>query len=238
VRAIRILATYGQTSRLRPFVFRVGELVATPGWKAQAAALANAQGQHDLAIAISKMAARGGVPLTRDGYPSINVPKLPLRTLGAMENPLVLAMIRQESAFRADAVSPAGARGLMQLMPGTARQVARKINVAYSRTRLTTDPSYNLKLGQVYMSGMLQRFGGSYVLGLAAYNAGPQRVAKWKHARGQPRGNVFLAIDWIEQIPFAETRNYVQRILESLQVYRMQLDQSKTGATIEDDLKR
>jgi len=238
VRAISILATFDQTNRLRPFLFRVGELVDSPGWKAQAAALANARGQDDLAIAISKMAVKDGSILTRDGYPLIDILRSPTRTPQAVEKALVLAMIRQESAFRTGAVSPAGARGLMQLLPGTARQVARKVNVSYSKPRLTSDPGYNLKLGQAYMSDMLQRFGSSYVLALAAYNAGPLRVAKWTQSRGYPRDSLAVAIDWIEQIPFSETRNYVQRIVESLQVYRLRLDRSGAGTTIEDDLTR
>jgi len=238
VQAVRILGRYGQSNRLRPFVLRVGELSDSPGWKAQAAALASAHGQDDLAIAIAKQAAQIGHPPTNDGYPLIAIPNLPSPLPHAVETPLVLAMVRQESAFRANAVSPAGARGLMQLLPGTARQVARKINVSYSRPRLTSDPSYNLTLGQAYMSEMLQRFGGSYILALAAYNAGPERVAEWTRARGQPRDGVSPAIDWIEEIPFAETRNYVQRVLESLQVYRTRLDKSAASVTIEDDLKR
>lgn len=238
VRAVEILATYRQTNRLRPFVLRVGELKDSLGWKARAAALANAYGQHDLAIAISKQAEKSGRPLTRDGYPSIAIPESRPPLIQVVEKPLVLAMVRQESAFRANAVSPAGARGLMQLMPGTASQVARKINVPYSRSRLTTDPTYNLRLGEAYMAGLLQRFNGSYVLALAGYNAGPERAARWMHAHGQARESVDSAIDWIEQIPFDETRNYVQRILESLQVYRMQVDGSESGVTIEDDLTR
>ncbi len=238
VRAVEILAAYGQTSRLRPFVYRVGELQDSVAWQSQAAALANRHGQHHLAVAIAKMAAKDGRVLTVDGYPTVRVPKAPVPTLQTIEDPLVLAMVRQESAFRADAVSPAGARGLMQLMPGTARQVAPTINVSYSQPRLTTDTSYNLNLGQAYMAKMLQRFGGSTVLALAAYNAGPNRVEEWMRNSGRPRGDLFLAIDWIEQIPYAETRNYVQRILENLQVYRLRLGQSASGVTIADDLKR
>ncbi len=238
VRAVEILAAYKQTNRLRPFVLRVGELEDSLGWKALAAALANAHGQHDLAITISKQAERKGRPLMTDGYPSIATPESRPPSIPVLEKPLVLAMVRQESAFRTNAVSPAGARGLMQLMPGTASQVARKINVPYSRSRLTTDPTYNLKLGEAYMGGLLQRFDGSYVLALAAYNAGPERASTWMNANGQARESVNSAIDWIEQIPFEETRNYVQRILESLQIYRMQVDGSGSGVTIEDDLRR
>ena len=238
VRAVDILAVYGQTNRLRPFLLQIGELKTSTNWQAMAASLAANHGQHDLAIAISKQAARNGSLLISDSYPLVAIPKSPSSQRLIVETPLVLAIVRQESAFRAGAVSPAGARGLMQLMPGTARQVANRLNAFYSRTRLTTDPDFNLELGQAYMGQLLQRFGGSYVLALAAYNAGPVRAAEWKQTRNQNLEDVNTAVDWIEQIPYAETRNYVQRVLESLQVYRIRLGRSKAGLTLEDDLTR
>ena len=238
VRAVNILAAYGQTNRLRPFLLRIGELKTSANWRAMAASFATNHDQHDLAIAISKQAARSGNLLIYDSYPLIAIPKSPSSLRSVVETPLVLAIVRQESAFRAGAVSPAGARGLMQLMPGTARQVANRLNASYSRTRLTTDRNFNLELGRAYMGQLLQRFNGSYVLALASYNAGPVRAAEWKQSRSQNLQDVNTAIDWIEQIPYAETRNYVQRVLESLQVYRIRLGRSQAGLTLEDDLTR
>ncbi len=139
---------------------------------------------------------------------------------------------RLGSDFYTGAVSRAGARGLMQLMPRTAKRVARRIKVRYSRKKLRTDGAYNLRLGRAYLSGLTQDYGGSYVLALAAYNAGPARANRWIEAFGDPRAANVDPIDWIESIPFDETRNYVQRILESLVVYRRHLGVPDAGPLV------
>jgi soluble lytic murein transglycosylase len=108
----------------------------------------------------------------------------------------------------------------MQLMPQTALRVAHRLNISYSQNRLTHDPTYNLRLGQAYLANMLHDYDGSLILALAAYNAGPVRVERWLQRYGDPGPNIYDAIDWTESIPFAETRNYVQRVLENLMVYR------------------
>jgi len=118
-------------------------------------------------------------------------------------------------------VSGAGARGLMQLMPTTARQVARRLKVPYSRHKLLNDPDYNLMLGRAYLADLADKYDGSYILALAAYNAGPARADSWIRSFGDPRKAGVDPVDWIESLPFEETRNYVQRILESLVVYRV-----------------
>ena len=146
--------------------------------------------------------------------------------------------MRQESAFQADAVSPAGAQGLMQLMPKTASETARALKISHSPGRLS-EPDYNLKLGQAYLRDMIADFGGSYILALAAYNAGPKRAREWLKAHGDPRAGVEEAVDWIEMIPIEETRNYVQRVLENLQVYRLKGNGGSHEAQLaERDLKR
>jgi soluble lytic murein transglycosylase len=156
----------------------------------------------------------------------------------APESPLVFAVVRQESAFQTDAVSSAGAKGLMQLMPKTASDVARALNISHNPARLA-EPDYNLRLGQAYLRDMIAEFGGSYVLALAAYNAGPKRARDWLKAHGDPRAGVEQAVDWIEMIPFEETRNYIQRVLENLQVYRLKGNGGSHEAQIaERDLKR
>ncbi|NDH64222.1 MAG: lytic transglycosylase domain-containing protein, partial [Alphaproteobacteria bacterium] len=136
-----------------------------------------------------------------------------------------LALTRQESSFNAAAVSTSGALGLMQLLPGTARDVAGRLAVPFIQDKLTRDPAYNVQLGSQYMVEMLQRFGGSYEIALAAYNAGPNRVARWLEpsSLGDPRTGKIDMVDWIELIPFRETRNYVQRIMEGVAVYRSRL---------------
>ncbi|GAB4391022.1 MAG: lytic transglycosylase domain-containing protein [Kiloniellaceae bacterium] len=177
--------------------------------------LANSLGRQDVAIRTAKAARRGG----HEMHPLL-YPKRALPTGPAPEAALVLAVMRQESEFYAKARSPVGALGLMQLMPATARQTARGMGLPFSRDRLTSDPDYNLRLGQAYLAELLDRFDGSYVLALAAYNAGPARAERWIQEYGDPRNPAVDTIGWIERIPFSETRNYVQRILESLVVYR------------------
>jgi len=128
----------------------------------------------------------------------------------------------------------------MQLMPATARQVAARIDLPFSEGRLTADAGYNIQLGSTYFASLLEDFGGAHVLALAAYNAGPSRVRRWLRALGDPRTGEVDVIDWIEMIPFAETRNYVQRVLEGMQVYRHLLagDQKPELRLTEDMLGR
>ena len=133
----------------------------------------------------------------------------------------MLGLIRQESEFDAFAVSGAGARGLMQMMPASAKMAAKANNQAYRAEALTTDTVYNMQLGMTEWRGHLDRYGGSWVLAIASYNAGPNNVKKWLARNGDPRATD--PIDWIEQIPFSETRNYVQRVLENTEVYRARL---------------
>src|SRR5581483_10985915 len=137
-----------------------------------------------------------------------------------VELPAIYAVARQESAFRARAVSPVGAQGLLQLMPATAKEVADHLGLAYSADRLGTDSTYNATLGAAYLGSLLARFDGSYAMSFAAYNAGAGRVEEWARAYGDPRDPNTDVVGWIESIPIEETRNYVQRTLENLQVYR------------------
>ena len=141
--------------------------------------------------------------------------------------PVTLAITRQESAFDIKAKSRAGARGLMQLMPRTARITAKKNNYKYKRIYLTSRPAYNVKIGSFYFKEMLNKFNGSYVLALAAYNAGPSRVNRWLKIYGDPRKNEIDPVTWMELIPISETRNYVQRVIEGIYMYRMLVKNEK-----------
>ncbi|WP_421852284.1 lytic transglycosylase domain-containing protein [Oricola sp.] len=133
-------------------------------------------------------------------------------------------MARQESEFNVAARSRANALGLMQLLPGTAREVARESGIGYDRARLDSDGAYNAALGTAYLNAQLGRFDGSYILTFVAYNAGPSRSRAWIKRFGDPRGkSLEEVIDWVEMIPFSETRNYVQRVMENLQVYKARL---------------
>lgn len=164
-----------------------------------------------------------GRRLRQDGLVTVGpaYPRPEIITGNDVETSLVRAVARQESNFDSQAVSPAGARGLMQLMPATASRIAKSAGTAYSRSRLTADAAYNIRLGSAYLQRLLDRYDGTYVLSIAAYNAGPSRVSEWIRRYGDPReGDSDAMIDWIERIPFSETRNYVQRVIENLQVYR------------------
>ena len=132
---------------------------------------------------------------------------------------LILAVIRQESEFDEEATSYVGARGLMQLMTYTAKIVAKQAKLSYSKNKLK-NPDYNIKLGSYYLAGLLENYEGSYPFALAAYNAGPKRVKYWKKINGDPQKGKINYVDWIELIKFKETRNYVQRVLENVNVYR------------------
>ena len=215
VQAILLLDQLGQKDLVRPFVLRLADTVDSPGEHALAAGLAHGMGRPDLAVAAAKRSARRGVYVISRAYPR---PALP-DDIDA-ETALVLAVARQESEFNTSAVSPAGARGLMQLMPATARYEAKRLRVGYSETRLLGDAHYNLRLGGSYLSKLVDAYQGSYVMALAAYNAGGSRIHKWMRNWGDPRLGEIGMVDWIELIPIAETRNFVQRVLENLQVYR------------------
>lgn len=211
----------------------------TPGWAAMTSALAQSLKRPDLAIRIAKQAARDGHPMPQSGYPRVKPPKLLTKWgLKRPEVPLVLGVIRQESLFRQYAKSSANAQGLMQILPSTASGVAKKLRLPYSKRKLTRDPTYNLILGQAYLAGLIKEFKGSYVLTLAAYNAGPGRARQWIKDHGDPRKREIDAIDWVEMIPFYETRNYVQRVMENLHVYRAILSPTQIALAPERELNR
>ena len=232
VRAIRLLTAAGERESQRAFLLRLADLSDAGSWKDLTASLAHEIDRPDLAVAVARQSIRAGTPLVRNGYPVLPVAET------VVESPLVYAIVRQESAFDVSAVSPAGAQGLMQLMPGTARGIAGTLGLPYSPSDLTGSPQYNLSLGSAYIANLLDRFAGSYILALAAYNAGPSRVNQWLSINGDPRAGTEAAIDWIELIPFSETRNYVQRCLENLQVYRARTGTMQLAQTPDADLVR
>jgi soluble lytic murein transglycosylase len=158
-------------------------------------------------------------------------PMLPLPSnIKAPETALIQAIIRQESEFAYWVSSPVGARGLMQLMPATAKLEAKAAGMPFVPARLTTDPEYNMRLGAQHLVRNLDRFDGSYPLTAAAYNAGGGNVQRWLTSYGDPRTGAISYVDWMEMIPFRETRNYVQRVLEGLEVYRLRLAQQSIPA--------
>lgn len=233
VRIVRGLADAEAADFAKPFMLKLSDLAKTPGEHALVAALSGEISRPDLAVAVARRASYAGVTLLALGYPLTPVPPG-----GSVEGPLVLAMARQESGFDQNAVSNAGARGILQLMPATAKRVAKDLQIPFSQQRLLTDPQYNLTLGRGFLEDMLDHYGGSYVLAVAAYNAGPARVSQWVHDMGDPRAKEVDVIDWVEAIPFRETRTYVQRVLENLQVYRLRVGDRNLAFSLALDLKR
>jgi soluble lytic murein transglycosylase len=191
-------------------------------------------GQPHFAVRVAKNVARKGILIYPAYYPVTELAGYASK----IEPALAMAIARQETELNQRAISPAGARGLMQLMPRTAKKVAGWIGEEYSRDRLTEDWQYNARLGQTYLARRIDQFGGSYVMAAAAYNAGATRVDTWVGAYGDPRLPGTDMIDWIETIPFSETRNYVQRVMEGLYVYRARLTGVAGPMSIELDLAR
>jgi soluble lytic murein transglycosylase len=233
VRAATLFLAAGDRARAATFLMRMAGAAETDLDFAMLAALAESHGRVDLAIAVARRAIEAGMPLMMRGYPVTALP-----SGGSAERPLVLAIVRQESAFAPDAMSPVGARGLMQLMPATAKSVAGRLQLPFSLPRLTTDGVYNVTLGRSYIEEMIEDFGGSYPLAIAAYNAGPGRVRQWLREFGDPRGHDLNMVDWIEMIPFTETRIYVKRVLENLQIYRGQNRDNAAAFSLMADLAR
>ena len=231
VRLTRMLAEIGVSDVAKPFLLRLDATAKTPAAHELVATLADAAGCLDVALSAAKLA-NPGVPSLALGFPVI-----PVQANGSAEPPLVLAITRQESGFDPMAVSRSDARGLMQLKSSTAKDVARALAMPFSADRLLTDPHYNLTLGTAYLDKLLDTFGRSLVLSIAAYNAGPVRVQQWLTTYGDPRDATVDVVDWVEGIPFSETRNYVQRVLENLQIYRLRLGDKERAFTLARDLK-
>jgi soluble lytic murein transglycosylase len=196
--------------------------LTSPGELALLAVLAEKQGNHFMALKVGKIAAQRGIDVGALSHPLGVIPDS--ANISGSGKALAYAIARQESEFNVGAVSSAGARGLLQLMPGTARQLAKKAGLTFSQTRLTSDAGYNATLGAAFLGEQLDRFSGSYVLTFAGYNAGPNRAAQWVAKYGDPRGkDVDAVVDWVERIPYTETRSYVQRVMENYEVYKMRI---------------
>ena len=199
-----------------------------------AAKLATKIERYDFAIQISKKASYEKRFYNIYNYPIITTPRtINKKTMPSPE--LILAIIRQESEFDRRANSYVGARGMMQLMKYTAKIVAKQAKLPYSISGLTKDPEYNIKLGSYYFNSLLEQYNGVYPFAIAAYNAGPNRVKTWRRINGDPTKNKISYVDWIELIRFKETRNYVQRVLENVNVYKYMINQNPV--TINDFFK-
>lgn len=220
-------------ARLRWFFAHVAKSLDKTGLS-QLSELSLELDRPNVALAIAKEAAKRGIIIPKSYFP---VTELATYSVDVAPE-IAMAIARRESELNAGAISPAGARGLMQIMPATARKVAKDIGVSYSKQRLTSDWRYNAQLGTAYLGGLLELFDGSYILAFAGYNAGPHRAQKWIEEYGDPRDSLIDQVDWIEHIPFRETRNYVMRVMESLHVYRARLKGKTPPLQLTQDLTR
>ncbi len=228
-RGAAYLVSWGEPRRAEMFLLRLDEISADTVDRRLAARLATGLGLPDAAVAMARRAGTAGVIEIDTGWPvAAQIPPD-----AGLDPDLALGIIRQESSFDGTTVSPVGARGLMQLMPATAIQVGRQLGIPVPIMTLTTDSNLNIRLGTAYLRGLLDQFGGTEPYAIAAYNAGPGHIAEWSAAAGDPPSDGSDMIDWIEQIPFGETRNYVQRVIENQVIYA-----ALTGATTPHPLTR
>ena len=222
IKTILLLKELDKSRYAKDFLKHLARLNVEQGSEILAGELATKIGRYDFAIQIAKQASYEKRFYNQINYPIIKTPKI-INNKTMPKSELILAIIRQESEFDQKANSSAGARGMMQLMTYTAKLIAKQAKLPYVKSRLKTDPLYNIKLGSYYIAGLLEEYEGSYPFALAAYNAGPKRVKYWKKINKDPQKGQIKYVDWIELIKFKETRNYVQRVLENINVYRYML---------------
>lgn len=237
VRALRLMAEVGAQRDFESIAFYLDDTLDDPMEIELLSQMAREQSYHRTALRSAKAGLFRNVVATSAAYPTLELPRV-VEQRGRPEPALVHAIIRQESEFDPGAISSANARGLMQLIPSTAQLQARREGMGFERSALTSDPQYNMTLGSAHLADLIDNFGGSYVLAIAAYNAGPTNVRNWINEWGDPRTSSVDVVDWIELIPFSETRNYVQRVMENLQVYRHRLAGTPVQIQIERDLHR
>jgi soluble lytic murein transglycosylase len=235
VRAATILYKLGEKSLVRSFVTDLAEENSNA---ATIAALGQLTAQHDDAqsmFLMGKAALARGLALDQYAFPAIGVPSVnPVG--GKVDRCIIYSIVRTESAFDQRDKSAAKAVGLMQVTPEAGRDTAKRFGITYDWNRLVSDPVYNTQMGTAEIAALLKDYRGSYILTFAGYNAGRGRVSQWVAQHGDPRDPKVDAVDWVERIPFSETRNYVQRVMENLQVYRARF--GATTATVEPNLHR
>jgi soluble lytic murein transglycosylase len=237
VRAIGIALANDMDSVTAQFFIALSREMTNPGEVVLLLELAKLSGQPQLALRLAKIAFNRDLPVGDYALPIGVLPAFKSLLADRVDPALVHALSRQESEFNAGAKSPVGASGLMQLMPGTAKAVAKQYNIKFTAAQLI-NPTYNVQLGEAHLRDLIDSYSGSYFLALAAYNAGGGRVQEWMKAFGDPRDARTDPIDWIERIPFSETRDYVKKIMETLQLYRSRLAGSEKALQLVQDLNR
>lgn len=235
MRAAILLAETGRLASFERFSFALDDVMETASEHQMLFDIGAGYLEMRAALRGAKAGLGRGLVAPDALFPLLSLPSSPRS--GSAEPALVLALSRQESEFNARAISSADARGLMQMVPRYAQAEAKMVGLPFKSSWLTDDPQYNLRLGRGFLDDLVDNFGGSYILAAAAYNAGPSRVRQWLNDFGDPRVNAD-PVDWIESIPFAETRNYVQRVLENTQVYRHRLAGTPVDIQLSEDLRR
>ena len=235
VHAASLLGEMGERYWFRIFMRHLDDQIVEPGEFVLLARKGIQYGIPDASVRAAKVSALTSAELPELSFPLLYVPD---DVAQFAEPALILGLSRQESEFNPRAISPAGARGLMQLMPDTARITANKERMPYRRSALLDDPGYNMTVGAAHLSHLLDRFDGSYVMTLAGYNAGARRPERWARDYGDPRDPNVDPVDWVELIPFTETRNYVQSVLANIQVYRARMNGQQLEWRLSDDLTR
>ena len=231
--ALRLLSQAGEKSLVRVFGLHLGDTVRTPVELAVVMDAIQGLGEQELSLLAYRRGAQRNIILHERGYPL----RTPPSVMGGAEPAFVLAITRQESQFDPRVRSSADARGMMQLLPGTGRDTARKIGVSWDESQLW-NPEYNMRLGSAYLQQIADRFNGSYIMAAAGYNAGPGRPAQWIEFCGDPRSATADPLDFIECVPFSETRNYIMNVMSNVQMYRARLASGRAPITLSQDLKR
>ena len=229
VRVVELLIAVGEKEAMGALASEAAKHLENPGQVAALAIAAERAQNARFSLTLGKLASYRGVAIDDAAFPSFGIPAFSALPNSAPKS-LVFAVARQESAFEPRVVSIAGAVGLMQMLPSTARHTAALAHVGYDPHRLMTEPAFNAQLGASFLGELLGTEKGSYILTLAAYNAGPGRASQWINAYGDPRRPNVDPIDWVERIPLAETRNYVQRVLENFVVYRAKFGEETVRA--------
>ncbi|MET3560190.1 soluble lytic murein transglycosylase [Bartonella japonica] len=222
IKVIQRLESAGYADFAKFFYRELGKKIDNPGELALLAVMAEKNGDYYTSLKIGKTAVFQGKNVGALSHPLGAIPSS--ANIPVAKKALIYAIARQESEFNPTAISKAGAQGILQLLPTTAKTLAKKYSITWSPKRLSSDASYNATLGTYFLSEQLERFNGSYILTLIGYNAGPRRVYEWIKRYGDPRGQPLdKVIDWIERIPYTETRNYVMRVMENYEVYKARL---------------
>ena len=236
VRAFNLMVQAKGQSSLNMFVWSLASRFDSVDDMNAVASILKERSGTTMALRLAKAASQRNIDIDHWAYPTKALPNW--KQMGkTVEASLVYGLSRQESEFDPKAGSKVGAQGLMQIMPGTAKLITKQYRMAYEPAKLMGDPAYNVKLGAAHLGDLIDEYNGSYVLTLVAYNAGPRRVREWVEEYGDPRGGKVDPIDWVESIPFQETRQYVQKVLQNTQVYRARLAPS-TVRPLTADLRR